>query len=195
MFAQKWYNLGIKHASFDTIIWRETLLAWGLFFLFMKYENCVGCGKSKEEVIYGRIYQTNGLCMGCKKKEYYYSHQKQISLAGKKYYEKNKAKIKIKAKKYRKENWDKILEYQKLNRSTPDGYSKLKARVERYKSKNPDRVKAWRATTYYKITHEPCVVCGKEKTHRHHPDPKQKLLIIHLCPQHHKWVHMGKIVL
>ncbi len=65
--------------------------------------------------------------------------------------------------------------------------------AKRYADKNQERVKAWRKVRESEIPKRPCQVCGAEKVHAHHPEPKKPLLIVHLCPLHHRQVHAGKI--
>lgn len=70
---------------------------------------------------------------------------------------------------------------------------KLTAIAKRYGKKNPERLKAWRKIHDNHIPKKPCQVCGAEKVHAHHPKPKKPFLIVHLCPLHHKHVHLKKI--
>jgi hypothetical protein len=43
-----------------------------------------------------------------------------------------------------------------------------------------------------KITPEPCVVCGDERTEAHHPSYDLPLDVVWLCPLHHKQLHLKK---
>ncbi len=75
--------------------------------------------------------------------------------------------------------------------NTDKGKKLIRESIDKYCKANPERVKAWRATTYAKKTGKikvlPCKVCGKiEGVHAHHPDPKRKLEVIFLCPLHHR---------
>lgn len=65
--------------------------------------------------------------------------------------------------------------------------------ITKYEANNPKRRIAWTLAAQKPL--EPCEVCGEEKTHRHHPDVDKPLEVRHLCPLHHKWVHLGKIIL
>ena len=62
-----------------------------------------------------------------------------------------------------------------------------------YEKKNPERRAAWEKVKRKAIKKHPCQVCGEKKVHAHHPDPKKQLLVVHLCPLHHRQVHLGKI--
>ncbi len=77
-------------------------------------------------------------------------------------------------------NAERMAKYYKTSSGKLSG---KKSRLK-YESKNPDRRPAWRAAGL--IPHEPCTVCGILPSQRHHPDPKNKMSITHLCPYHHK---------
>lgn len=40
-----------------------------------------------------------------------------------------------------------------------------------------------------RIVHQPCEVCGKDKTHGHHDDYSKPLEVRWLCPYHHRKLH------
>ena len=45
-----------------------------------------------------------------------------------------------------------------------------------------------------RINREPCAVCGKEQGEAHHEDYKQPLLIVWLCADCHRQIHLKKEV-
>lgn len=69
--------------------------------------------------------------------------------------------------------------------------------VKEYAKKYPERLKATSIVNYAlktgKLKREPCVICGKEFVHGHHPDYDKPLEVVWLCPKHHKAVHNNLI--
>lgn len=72
-------------------------------------------------------------------------------------------------------------------RNTDRGKAATRKAIEKYETRNTDRRQAWYAVR--NVHREPCLVCGDPNSHRHHPDPKNKLDIMFLCPLHHKAIH------
>ena len=124
----------------------------------------------------------------------------------------NKTKInKVKAKEWRTKNRLKLNKYRrkwaktengreltrKTNikyRQTERGRLKVIELVKKYQLRNRKRVKA-EAKARWKIKMQPCSICGKYPSHRHHPEINKPLEVIFLCPLHHKQVESGKLVL
>ena len=75
----------------------------------------------------------------------------------------------------------------KKYRTTDSGKQAIRKAVKRYEKSHPERRSAWNAAS--NITKLPCEVCGKKNTHRHHADPYNRLLVVFLCPLHHKMAH------
>lgn len=78
-------------------------------------------------------------------------------------------------------------ERMKRYRYTEEGKLAMKKAMDNYESRNPDRRKAW--TKARELPNKPCVICGKQPSHKHHPDTKKPLFVIYLCPYHHKQAH------
>lgn len=80
-------------------------------------------------------------------------------------------------------------EYQKKYYHTSNGKTAILKAIRKYLSKNPERLKAWIATR--RLPRLPCEKCGVNKNiHKHHPNLKEPLRIVYLCPLHHKQAHM-----
>ena len=83
------------------------------------------------------------------------------------------------------------LEYQQNYRKTHPGLQTVQTR--RYRSKHPDRARAHTLIAVRifrgKLKREPCVICGNDKTHAHHPDYSKPLEIVWFCPKHHRQLH------
>jgi len=75
----------------------------------------------------------------------------------------------------------------KKYRKTSNGKKATSEQRARYSEKNPERVKAWRAAQI--LENKPCEICGKSPAHKHHPNVKRPLFVIHLCPYHHRQAH------
>jgi hypothetical protein len=80
-------------------------------------------------------------------------------------------------------------------------YAKLHTEANRkatgkYKKKHPEKcgahVAIYRAVKRGTIMPAPCEVCSAQNSQAHHPDYKQKLNVMWLCPQHHRDVHSGR---
>lgn len=99
----------------------------------------------------------------------------------------NKDKVSIKNRKWRQSNREQLKEIARKYRKTPSGKEAVKRAVRKYEAKNRERVSAWKKAE--KIPLKPCEVCGKEPTHRHHPDITKPLEVKFLCPLHHKEIH------
>jgi len=69
-------------------------------------------------------------------------------------------------------------------RLTESGSEITKKSLKKYFSSHKYRQNAWNATR--KIPQQPCEVCGKLPTHKHHEDVSKPLDIVFLCPFHHK---------
>ena len=78
-------------------------------------------------------------------------------------------------------------------RKTEKGIIATRKAVETYERNNPKRKYAW-GQAAYKIETKPCIKCGAIKSHKHHPDINKPLEIIHLCPLHHKQIHMQDLL-
>ena len=78
-------------------------------------------------------------------------------------------------------------------RKKPGNMKKVMKNSQDYQKKNPLRLKSWQEVRHQKIEKRPCQVCGDKKVHAHHPEQDKPLLVTHLCPFHHKAVHLGKI--
>lgn len=75
-----------------------------------------------------------------------------------------------------------------------DGNMKKVLKIAKtYETKNPLRRKAWSKVRNSGVIKRPCQVCGIERVHAHHPRVNQTLLVVFLCPLHHKQVHAKKI--
>lgn len=74
-----------------------------------------------------------------------------------------------------------------MYRDNPKTREAIKRNVRNYRARKPDRVKLWGAVQNIKM--QPCVECGSEFTHKHHPDPLDKHKIVFLCPPHHSRAH------
>lgn len=76
----------------------------------------------------------------------------------------------------------------KKYRSTEKGRLAQKKANKNYEAKHPERRKAWDKAQIIKIS--PCVICGDENVHRHHPDISKPLEVVFLCPLHHRQEHL-----
>lgn len=83
---------------------------------------------------------------------------------------------------------ERILAYDRARGNRQDkGYS------QEYNAKYPKKYKAHSLVGYAvktkKLFHEPCEICGKEKTHAHHDDYDKPLNVRWLCAEHHRQWH------
>ena len=66
--------------------------------------------------------------------------------------------------------------------------------TSKWTKKNPEKVKAQvmvrKAIKDGSMKRLPCEICGKIKTHAHHPNYKKPLLVRWLCSVHHKAEHL-----
>lgn len=99
---------------------------------------------------------------------------------------------KISFNKWYVKNKDKNTERQKKYRKTLSGKIATRKAVRKYENKNPIRRRAWNLAK--KIKREPCIICHKYPTHRHHPDITKPRKVIMLCPKHHKEVHKARLL-
>jgi len=96
-------------------------------------------------------------------------------------------------KEYRAKNRIKIRAY---NRAYNQKYREKNGfkNEEKWKKNNPQKIKVENLLNYAvkcgKIKRQPCEVCGKKKTHGHHPDYAIPFLVNWLCPIHHKAIHI-----
>jgi len=72
---------------------------------------------------------------------------------------------------------------------------KVLAQVSKYSQNNPEKVSAryavHNAIRRGDLIKQPCEVCGSAKrTHGHHDNYSNQLLVRWLCPKHHKDVHL-----
>lgn len=74
-------------------------------------------------------------------------------------------------------------------RATEAGKTSYRKAIKKYEASHPERVSAW-DKAYRNISRQPCEVCGKPNTHRHHPDPLKPLDVKFLCALHHKHAHL-----
>lgn len=74
-------------------------------------------------------------------------------------------------------------------------YQAQRRSIEAYRLKNKERAKAWGVVRNKNLKKKPCVECGAEKIHWHHPDPNKPLWVVPLCPKHHSATHRGKLEL
>ena len=97
------------------------------------------------------------------------------------YFRQYRAKNKVKIRKYGRE-------YNKAYRKK-NGYNNEK----NWKKRNPEKLKIenilQNAVRSGKLKRKPCEVCGKEKTHGHHENYNEPLLVNWLCAVHHKEIH------
>lgn len=100
----------------------------------------------------------------------------------------NKDKRNAITRKWYASHREQVTEIRRKYRKTPNGKVAVLRAIKRYEAKNPNRRNAWVKAKNIKL--KPCEVCGKEPTHRHHPDIKKPLEVQFLCPLHHKEVHM-----
>jgi hypothetical protein len=92
---------------------------------------------------------------------------------------------------------DMIAAYEKKRLHDPSRKAKCKAYVAASKKRNPEdfrkKVSARRiartAILSGKLIPKPCVVCGKEPVHAHHPDYDFPLEVVWLCPVCHSKEH------
>jgi len=96
---------------------------------------------------------------------------------------KNKDKLRAMMDKYRlsERGMKKRKEYKKSEQGklSSIGY------VERNRIKLRAQKKARRAVAIGLLTKTGCEVCGNENVHGHHPDYKEPLVVMWLCPKHH----------
>jgi protein-arginine kinase activator protein McsA len=71
--------------------------------------------------------------------------------------------------------------------NSEQGKVHVKAIVERYNSKHPDKVRSWQIAK--KIPLAPCILCGHKRTDRHHEDSSKPLDVIMFCRLHHLQAH------
>jgi len=107
------------------------------------------------------------------------------------YYRKNREYLLSVAKKRNKNNRESLTEYRKKYRATLEGKEATKRAVKRYELKNKEKKKAWGRVN--RIGCQPCIVCGKIPSHKHHPKYTKPLEIVFLCPLHHKQWHGNKV--
>ena len=130
-------------------------------------------------------------CTGCKKVKpidsFYYSNFYKRYLAKCKscelalryaYYRKNKKHIVKREKIYN------TTETRKLLRNEND-----KRMYRKFRDKWLARAKLRYAVRVGKVKKLPCEVCGKSKSHGHHPDYSKPLDVIWLCVKHHWELH------
>lgn len=61
---------------------------------------------------------------------------------------------------------------------------------KKYKTNNPDKIKAHNIALYVHKEQQPCSINGcEDKAERHHPDYKQPDKIIWFCRKHHIMIH------
>lgn len=79
---------------------------------------------------------------------------------------------------------------------TAKGKESIVKSNNKYVKSNPLRRKAWTSVAYMLglglLKKKPCKRCGSEKVHAHHPNPKQRLRVIWLCPFHHRQLHLKR---
>lgn len=102
-------------------------------------------------------------------------------------YHKHREERLIRMSNWGKDNRQKRTEYAKRYRKTAEGSQAVQRAVKKYEDANPRR-KAWIEAE--KLPLKPCIKCGNPKTHRHHPDINKPMVIVYLCPLHHKQEHM-----
>jgi len=61
--------------------------------------------------------------------------------------------------------------------------------IDRNREKRAAHGALWNAIKRGKLKPRPCEQCGALNAHAHHPDYKQPLDVIWLCPLHHKQAH------
>ncbi len=140
---------------------------------------CTKCKKSQEESnFYKNRTNIDGLAVHCKECREAYK---------KKYRQENKEKI----SKYFKE-YNKHKGYNTIKK-TPQQIEKRKEYIKRYKSKNPEKIKAHKtvecALKAGRLTKKPCVICGDKNTEAHHDDYSKHLDVVWLCRKHHSGLH------
>lgn len=99
--------------------------------------------------------------------------------------------ILIVTRRWRVENREKKAAIQRAYTKTPKGYAVTRASIKKYISKNKEKVKAWRKA--FGVAMDPCVICGRTDSVKHHPDYNKPLEIVFLCHLCHKRVHAGEI--
>jgi len=128
---------------------------------------CERCGKKERKI------QGHGLCTVCYLKEYRKKNHETLRIKKQQYHKKNKLKIGEKVKLWQKNNPEKKY----LN-------------TKKWRANNREKVIAAGrindAIRYGKLKRKPCEICGEKKSHGHHPDYSKPLLVIWLCPFHHK---------
>ena len=82
--------------------------------------------------------------------------------------------------------------YQARKRKDKDGYKTHESKE--YRSKYPEKVKAQQLLNYptknRNVKKSACVVCGvTQGIDGHHPDYTKPLIVIWVCPIHHKQIH------
>ena len=68
-----------------------------------------------------------------------------------------------------------------------------KKHIKKYPERRDARNKLNNAKNGGAITQQPCVVCGDNKVHAHHPDYSKPLDVVWLCQKHHVAVHSAKL--
>ena len=102
---------------------------------------------------------------------------------------------------HREKNIDSVREYDRRRGRTAERIALNTARTARYRKDHPDRYaahrQAGRAAATGQITKATtCEICGKGgRLEKHHPDYKNALFVIFLCPACHRGLHHGRVKL
>lgn len=110
------------------------------------------------------------------------------------WYYKNREKAKEYFRAYGVKNREKRAEYRRKYYATISGKLAVKRAVKKYELAHPKRHQAWYLANKIYKKYNPCFVCGKFPTHKHHPDINKPLEVIYLCPLHHKQTDAGVII-
>ena len=102
--------------------------------------------------------------------------------------ERNKDKVNAKTRRWHSLHREQVAEITRKYRKTKNGKVAILRAVKKYEAKNLKRRRAWYQARKIKL--EPCEVCNKMPTHRHHPDITKPLEVVFLCPLHHVRVDM-----
>lgn len=78
-------------------------------------------------------------------------------------------------------------------RKTPEGRAKRREQRQAYRKAHPEKYRAHVAVDNAlrggRLTKLPCEVCGSVRSHAHHTDYSQPLVVRWLCHAHHSEVH------
>lgn len=90
-----------------------------------------------------------------------------------------------------------VLEHRELNIDRIREYDRERGYRRGRKSMKSTRAarKVRTAMLYRGMKRLPCIICANPKSEAHHPDYRQPLKVIFMCPVHHHRFHAGKFSL